>query len=368
VAHYTTALLSELARVHSEDEWVLFLPGHAVSPVVAGPDPSAGAGLARAPNVTLRRHRLPGRVLFAASALAGRPRLDRLLGGDLDILWAPAPAPLAVSDDVPFVLTVHDLSFLERPRDFTGYERLWHRLARPQRLVDRAARVIAVSRAVGETLRSRYDLEPDRLAIVPSGVSAPAIGAQARKPADGLAMAGDYLLCVGALEPRKDPELLLRAFARARADGLPADLVFAGAGRLRPRLHGPGVHVLGHVPPAELDRLYAGALALVMPSWHEGFGLPPLEALARGTPAVVSDLPVYDETLGRAALRFPAGDESRLAEALMRIAADAPLRSRLVEEGQRTLSGRTWEAAARRTRAVLAEAAGGATAPVEQTP
>jgi glycosyltransferase involved in cell wall biosynthesis len=367
VAHYTTAVISELARAYPHDEWVLFLPGHAISPVVAGPDASAGAALAHAPNVTLRRHPLPGRVLFAASAVAGRPRLDRLLGGNLDVLWAPALAPLAVSDGVPFVLTVHDLSFLERPRDFTGYERLWHRLARPRRLVGRAARVIAVSHAVGETLRSRCDVEPDRLAIVPSGVSAPAAGAPAQGAAQALGLAGDYLLCVGALEPRKDPELLLRAFARARAGGLRADLAFAGSGRLRPRLHGPGVHALGHVAPSELDELYAGALALVMPSWHEGFGLPPLEALARGTPPVVSDLPVYAETLGRAALRFPPGDERELAAALTRIAADAPLRSRLVEEGQRMLRGRTWEVAARGTRAVLAEAAAGANARAERT-
>jgi glycosyltransferase involved in cell wall biosynthesis len=368
VAHYTSALLSELARAYPGDEWVLFLPGRAISPVVAGPDPNAGAALGQAPNVTLRRHLMPGRVLFAASALVGRPRLDRLLGGDLDVLWAPALAPRAVSDDVPFVLTVHDLSFLERPRDFTRYERLWHRLARPRRLLERAARVIAVSDAVGEALRSRSDVDPDRLTIVPSGVSSPAVGAPAPGSARAHGLAGDYLLCVGALEPRKDPELLLRAFARARADGLGAALAFVGAGRLRSRLHGPGVHVLGHVSPAELDGLYAGALALVMPSWHEGFGLPPLEALARGTPAVVSDLPVYAETLGRAALRFPAGDERALVAALTRIAADAPLRARLVREGQRMLSGRTWEVAARGTRAVLAEAAAGASPPAERVP
>ena len=161
-----------------------------------------------------------------------------------------------------------------------------------------------------------------------------------------------YLLAVGALEPRKAPELLLGAFARARAAGLDADLVFAGSGRLAERLAGrPGVHVLGAVSDDELDTLYAHALALVHPAWLEGYGLPPLEALARGTPPVVADLPVYDETLGAAALRFAPGDASALADALLRIDDE---RERLLAAAP---SPRTWDAAADELHAVLAGAA-----------
>src|SRR3954453_16299206 len=104
------------------------------------PFPPGRARVRGAAGVRVVRHRLPGRALFGAAAVARRPRLDRLLGG-VDVVWAPAPAPLALSLGVPLVLTVHDRSFEGRPGDFTRYERLWHRLARPRALAARAAAV-----------------------------------------------------------------------------------------------------------------------------------------------------------------------------------------------------------------------------------
>jgi glycosyltransferase involved in cell wall biosynthesis len=259
-----------------------------------------------------------------------------------------------VSQDVPLALTLHDLSWVQRPQDFTAYERAWHRLARPERLAHRAAIVVAVSGATRDEAVAAWALDPAQVAVVHSGVDRPgrqAPGAAARRPRP-------YLLFVGALEPRKAPDVLVRAFARARARGLDADLLLAGEGRLGSALSGPGVHVLGPVSAGRRDELYAGALAVVLPSYLEGFGFPPLEGLAAGVPAVVSDLPVFRELLGAAALRVAPGDEAGLADALLRIAADERLRAELVDAGRPTVVGLTWERAARATRAALARAAG----------
>jgi glycosyltransferase involved in cell wall biosynthesis len=152
--------------------------------------------------------------------------------------------------------------------------------------------------------------------------------------------------------------VLARAFARARKRGLDADLVFAGEGRLAEQLPGPGIRLLGRVCDAELDALYTGALALVMPSVLEGYGLPVREALARGTPAVVSDLPVYGPELSSAVLRVPPEDELALADALLRIGGEDGLREDLARAARQAVAGQTWRAAARQTRAVLAEASG----------
>ena len=155
IAIYLEQLLAELARVHPEDEYRVLVPGAERAGAVPENVEVVGVGGS-------------GRALHAAAALAGRPRLDRLLRKP-DLIWAPAPAPLAVSRETPFVLTVHDLSFVHRPRDYSRYERVWHGLARPQRLASRAQRVLTDSDAVRAELLHEWDLEPDRVRTVRPG-------------------------------------------------------------------------------------------------------------------------------------------------------------------------------------------------------
>jgi glycosyltransferase involved in cell wall biosynthesis len=292
--------------------------------------------------VRVVRTRAPGRALFGSAALTGEPTLGRLLGGGLDVAWLPAPAPVAVGA-VPYVLTVHDRSFQRRPRDFTPYERLWHRLARPAALARGAAHVVTDTAVVADEVRAAWG--PRRVTVVAPGV---------RRPPPGPRPDGEYVLFVGALEPRKDPVAVARAAAAA---GVPA--WFAGTGRLEDDVRAAGGRLLGRVADDALGGLLAGALALVLPSHLEGFGFPPLEAALAGTPSVVSDLPVLRETLGAdGALFVPAGDERALAAAVARIRAEPALRTRLAAAAARRAEALTWERAAAGLRAVLEEAAG----------
>ena len=123
-------------------------------------------------------------------------------------------------------------------------------------------------------------------------------------------------------------------------------------------LDGAGVQRLGPTTDdGALAALYGGALALVAPSWLEGFGLPPVEAAAHGTPSVLSDIPVFAETLGDGALRVPPGDERALADALLRIATDAALRDRLGAAARAAAARYDWERSARAMHAILERAA-----------
>jgi glycosyltransferase involved in cell wall biosynthesis len=347
VARFTRGLLGALADGHGDDEWLAFVPGRApVAPVH--------------PRVTLVRHQLRGRALFGAAAVAGRPTLAGLLGG-IDVAWLPAPAPVAPG--APYVLTVHDRSWERRPRDFSAYERAWHRLARPRALARGAAAVTADSRAVASELRAAWGVQATVVSPGVDGAPAPPAGDPAARPArdpdappardpdapparDPAAAPhpGRYLLFVGARDPRKALDVATDAHARARARGLDADLVVVGDG-------------LRRVDDAELAALYAGALAVVAPSHLEGFGLVPLEAAAHGTPAVVSDLACFAETLGDAALRVPVGDAGALADALLRIGADDALRARLGAAARERASLYTWERAAAALHPLLARAA-----------
>ncbi len=272
-------------------------------------------------------------------ARQGRPRLDRKLA-PVDVLWLPAPAPVAIGD-TPYVLTVHDLSFLERREDFTRYERLWHRLARIDALVHGAAAVVALT---GDTARRAAAHFGVNVSVVPGGPGAPG------PPAAPDTRFGRYFLYVGALEPRKALDRLVAA-----RDG--QTLVLAGEGRLADTLRGPGVHVLGRVDAIEKAALFAGALAVVLPSWGEGYGYPPLEGFAHGTPAIVSDIPALRETAGAGALYVPPGDVAGLATAMRTLATDEALRARLADGGRDALRERTWAAAGRALKAVLEAAA-----------
>lgn len=311
-----------------------------------------GAALPEDVRADAVRHPAPSRLLHGAGAIAGRPRIDRLLGS-VDVVWLPAPAPVAVGAGTPLVVTIHDLSFLERPRDYTAYERTWHRIARVDQMVRRAAHVVTDTEATARLVRERFGAP--RVDVVPAGPGDPGPptgAAELTAVRARYALPRRYFLFVGALEPRKGIDVLVAAHARA---GVDAGLVLVGEGRLVPR--GADVRVLGRVSRADKAALYAGALAVVLPSWVEGYGYPPLEGYAHGTPAIVSDVPALRETAGDGARYVAPGDVDALAGALRELAGDDALRRRLAQRGGVELEGRTWAASARALRTVLEEAA-----------
>ncbi|MCD6726632.1 MAG: glycosyltransferase family 4 protein [Solirubrobacteraceae bacterium] len=351
VGRHLEQALGALAVAHSRDDWRALVPGRDPLAVPAGVDAI--------------RSVVPSRLVHGAAALAGRPRLDALLDG-VDVVWMPAPAPVALSAGVPLVVTVHDRSFEARPADFTAYERLWHRIAAPRRLAARATLVLCVSETVREELLDAgWPIDPGRLRVVRAGPGlAPESGANAGagptppQGAPGSASPPRDLLYVGALEPRKGVDVLARAFALARSRGLRAGLRVVGAGRLASQVAGvDGVRLLGPLDDRGLDAEYRQALALVLPSRLEGFGLPPLEAALRGIPSVLSDLGVFAETLGGAALTVPVGDEDALADALLRIERDQALRERIAAAAGAAAAALTWERTAAGIHAALTEAA-----------
>jgi glycosyltransferase involved in cell wall biosynthesis len=197
--------------------------------------------------------------------------------------------------------------------------------------------------------RVRFGVDVD---VVPAGPGDPGPDPDPSAVAAVRERYGPYFLYVGALEPRKALDTLVAAHR-----GLAPALVLAGDGRLAAELAGPGVHLTGRVGRAEKAALYAGALAVVLPSWWEGYGYPPLEGFAHGIPAIVSDLPALHETAGDGACYVAPGDVDGLRAALEAVASDQELRRRLADGGAAALRQRSWEKSAVALRAVLEEAA-----------
>lgn len=311
-------------------------------------------GRASHPVPTGTRHlRVPGRLVYPAWRWFGQPSL-RWIVREADLVHGGAP--VVPPARVPVVTTVHDLDALDYPE--LHPDRSSRDLRSLVATLGRATMVIAVSNHVAGSLRSR-GLVAKQVAVVPNGVTRlpDPVTPPLREP---------YVLAVGELMPRKGFDILLSAFARsARAVRDGYRLVIVGPrGIAAPRLDdlcgrlGLTSRVLftGPVGDAELAGYYTAAAAVCVPSRAEGFGLPLLEAMAAGCPAVASDLPVLREVSGGHALFVPVGDEPAWALALERILSDEVLARELRSKGKDWANRFTWDRAAAETVAVYEQA------------
>jgi glycosyltransferase involved in cell wall biosynthesis len=250
---------------------------------------------------------------------------------------------------VPLVVTVHDLIpwALGGPGLLGERTRWW--LGR--RLVRRAELVITPSEATARDVRRLAGVIEDRLLVVPEGLApgfTPAEGARERvRERHGIFR--PYLLFVGALDRRKDPRALQRAWRVARDQGAEVELVLAGAASRQAPADVGGARRLGYLEHAALVDLYSAAACFVFPSRYEGFGLPVLEAMGCGCPVVAYRNSSLPEVAGEAAMLVPDGDAVALGRAAAEVVLRPELAARLREAGLARARTFTWRRAARAT-------------------
>jgi glycosyltransferase involved in cell wall biosynthesis len=279
-----------------------------------------------------------------------------------ELLWSPVHSgPLTAANQV---VTVHDVVPLDHPEWLNrGFSR-WYGFMLP-RLVRRARHVIAISEFTRERLIATTGLSERSISVIRNGVSerfhAPCDSARAAMRRALSLDARRFLLSVCTLEPRKNLAGLLRAW-RLALPALPDDLeliiaggpgrrsVFADSdtGELPPR-----VRFFGRVDDALLPALYAEAEWFVYLSRYEGFGMPPLESFACGTPAIISDIPVFRETAGDAGVFVDLGDERAIADRMVAAVSNPGLRREFAERGLSRAAGHDWRDTARHTLDVL---------------
>jgi glycosyltransferase involved in cell wall biosynthesis len=363
IGRVTRATVEALAALPAAPALTLFYCREPTAVADAGSAWLAGLA-ARHPAVRIRRLPLPPRWVTFFWLRHRLPLPAELVTGPVDVLLAPDfVAPPAARART--IITVHDLSYLIVPQYADPGLRRYLTAAVP-RALRRAAHVVAVSEATRRDLITRLGLPPERVSTVYNGVDPrfrpldPAARAAARAR---LGLPERFVLTLGTLEPRKNHLGLLRAFARLA--GAEPDLALVVGGR-RGWLDQPifdevrrlgleeRVRFLGGVPDDDLPALYAAATAFAYPSWYEGFGLPPLEALACGVPVVASRAGALPEVCGEAALLVKPGDTDALAAALARALGDAALRAELARRGPAQAARFTWPATARRLLEVMA--------------
>lgn len=257
------------------------------------------------------------------------------------------------------VLTLHDLAFFRHPEWFPANRAAYYRWG-AQRSVNLAHRVITVSQATADDLQELLGVSRERIDVIPEGVDKsfrPASQDAQRAARVKYRLPEAFLLYIGALEPRKNLVRAIRAWSHA-APTQPFDLVLAGrdawktqpiydAARQSP--YSNRIHFPGFIAPDDMAAVISAAHAFVWPSLREGFGLPPLEAMACGVPVLTSNTSSLPEVVGDAALLVDPFDEVAIAAGIEQIAGNADLRNRLREKGIERASQFTWERAARET-------------------
>ena len=310
-----------------------------------------------------------GRLAAAVPAgveVCGRPQAARPLrmlwrrfdappiewwSGRVDVVHGPnyvvPPARRAAT-----LMTIHDLTFHHHPemstRDTLQYPGLIDRALR------RGAWVHTESRFVAEEIRDHYSVDPERIVVVPLGVSA----LPDASPRRGQELAGGdrYVAAIGTVEPRKDLPLLVDAFDRLAGDDPELRLVIAGpdgwgadalAERIERSPHRDRIVRLGWVSDEDRSALLRGARVLAYPSRYEGFGFPPLEAMSVGTPVVTTAVGALPEVVGDAATMVEPADADALAGAIDTLLDGGPERDRLIGAGRDRAAHFSWEACAR---------------------
>ena len=270
-----------------------------------------------------------------------------------DVTFIPSHV-LPVALGLKSVVTIHDLGHRHEPRSYSRAA-WWYLEATTRYAARRANRLIAVSQSTANDLTRFYGVPGGRIAVVHSGVDRrmrpqdPSIVAELLQR---LKIGGAYFLYVGRNHPRKNLPMLRRAFDEARRRGLDAELILAGPDH-DPRSSENGVRVVPYVLPEDLPALYAGAVALTLPSRFEGFGFPAVEAMACGTAVIASTAGALPEVVGTAGILLSPDDAGAWSQAMLELATDGALQRRLIVAGADRSAEFSWKAAASKTWRVL---------------
>ncbi|HCI82853.1 MAG TPA: glycosyltransferase family 1 protein [Ktedonobacter sp.] len=348
VRQLVNAMLAQDTRTH----YTLLTSGRATE---AHPFPEAE-------NVTGRNILIPDRYL---TILWYRWRLPlpppQLFTGPVDIYHCPDFVLPPLTKRVRKIVTIHDLAFLEHPEYAVPSLADYLKKVVPEAVAE-ADIVATVSQEVSRTLIDHFHTSPDKLAVVPNGV-----GPHFRRITDPILLGATrhkfglqspFVLGVGTLEPRKNHIGLIKAFYKAQQqnDGPKMLAIAGGQGWLYEETRQlvadlkleKKVLFLGRVTDLELVTLYSMADIFAFPSFFEGFGIPPLEAMACGCPVITSNVSALPEVAGDAALLIDPHDNDALADAILTLLHDESLRDGLRQKGYQRVQQYSWAESARK--------------------
>lgn len=288
--------------------------------------------------------------------------------GPIDV--SHEPDFVAPPSKAPSIITIHDLSYLITPE--FAYPKLVSYLNKAvPRTLNRASHIVTPSETTRRDVIQHYGVDDSRVTAVLNGVDVwfqPQSDAAITQATARFGLDAPYFLIVGTIEPRKNHLTLLRAFERLRLRHPEASLAILGSpgwlaepimAQIEATASRHPVRYLRYVDDSWLPALYAGSVALVYPSWYEGFGLPAVEAMASGTAVITSDRGALPEVVGTATIVTPPDDEAAICAAMESLLESPVRRAQLIQAGLAWARQFSWERAARDLLAIYRAEGGG---------
>lgn len=361
IEEYAASLLREMIRFDKSDEFVLFFNAFSKG--------RADFDWMKNKNVFLKEFRLPNQFFNYASHL-GFPKIDKMIGG-ADVFFSPHFLSAALSRQCEKVVTFHDLSFLRYPEFFPLRKRYWHFLMDIKKQAEQADKIIAISESTKNDLIEFYGIGEDKIRVIYSGISPEfrPIGRGLLREEEYLKnikakykLPGNFILYLGTIEPRKNIGAIIEAFEIIKENKLSPDddlkLVIAGGfgwlyedvlKAVKKSPFAGDMIFTGAVEARDRVGIYNLAKLFVFPSFFEGFGFPPLEAMACGVPVITSNCSSLPETAGEGAVMIDPYRPEEIAIAAREIFNDDNLRNVLIQDGFEQIKKFSWEKCAQDT-------------------
>lgn len=358
VSQYAANLLTAILRLDRQNDYYLFYNSWQNLDKRLGVFVREGVHL-------VGRH-IPNKIFnYFCQKLLAFPKIDRLLGG-VDVFFSPHFNFTSLSPATKKIVTVHDLSFLRHPEFFSVRKNFWHQALGIKKTLREADQIVAVSENTKNDIVELVGVNPEKITVIYSGLNfdynSPrdeiSSEEEAVKFLQAHGLSGRLILYLGTIEPRKNIINLITAYNSLREKGedyLDVKLVLAGAKgwksrgiyRAWQRSHYQNdIIFLGYISQKERDILYSKSLVFAYPSFYEGFGFPPLEALAKGLPVICSNVSSLPEVVSEAAILINPQSVEEMVAALEAVITDEALRKVLIAKGLVRAQEFSWDKAA----------------------
>jgi len=362
VEEYTLNLLENLFKIDQKNEFVLFFNSFRASRINF-------TWIKKYPNVTLKKFNYPNKILNFLFWYFNWPKIDNLIGG-VDIFFIPNIIFGSVSKKVKLIVTIHDLSFEKYPETFSLKRRFWHIFINPKKICRQADKIIAVSESTKNDLVSLYKIKPEKVETILSGISEKfrVIDRNEEKlikVKEKYNLPYRFMLYLGTIEPRKNISAIVTAYEalqnfsqKNKPSGLNnCKLVIAGQkGWLTKKIlteintsaYKKNIILVDFVEDEDKEYFYNLSSLFVYPSFFEGFGFPPLEAMKCGIPIIASNNSSLPEIVGRGGILVDPDKPGEILEAMKQILDNKELWLKLKTDGLLISSNLNWGKTARK--------------------